>query len=174
MTEEISYALLDLKARQETGEPQPCPRCGRDSMKPDLHTNALSRHADGIYICDDCGSAEAMLDFMHSPLPLECWAAFREEISPVDFKAVPGKEALKIIRAEHIPHLINIFKEWCAGDLHLRDLRVKALKDCPGLKQVWSSPFQALYEVADGEIIVRFKQNEETVEVAVDHLPSSK
>ena len=38
--------LLDLKARQQAGEHMPCPRCGKDAMKPDLHTNALSRHAD--------------------------------------------------------------------------------------------------------------------------------
>ena len=74
MSKNIQEALLDLKARQEAGEKMLCPRCGRDTMKPDLHTHALSRHADGIYVCDDCGTAEAMLDFMRNPLPLECWA----------------------------------------------------------------------------------------------------
>ena len=48
MTEEIRKALLDLRARQESGEHMPWPRCGRDTMKPQLHTNALSRHAEGI------------------------------------------------------------------------------------------------------------------------------
>ena len=97
MSKNIQEALLDLKARQEAGEKMPCPRCGRDTMKPDLHTNALSRHADGIYVCDDCGTAEAMLDFMRNPLPLECWAQFREGEATADFKAVPGEEALKTI-----------------------------------------------------------------------------
>ena len=60
-------------------------------------TNALSRHADGIYVCDDCGSAEAMLDFMRNPLPLACWAQSREGEATADFKAVPGEEALKTI-----------------------------------------------------------------------------
>ena len=100
MSKNIQEALLDLKARQEAGEKMPCPRCGRDTMKPDLHTNALSRHADGIYVCDDCGTAEAMLDFMRNPLPLECWAQFREGEATADFKAVPGEEALKTIKAE--------------------------------------------------------------------------
>ena len=54
MTERIEKALADLKARQHAGEWMPCPRCGRDTMKPNLHTNALSRHADGIYVCDEC------------------------------------------------------------------------------------------------------------------------
>ena len=51
MTEDIRKALLDLRARQESGEHMPCPRCGRDTMLPRLYTNALSRHADGIFVC---------------------------------------------------------------------------------------------------------------------------
>ena len=54
MNEELKRALLNLRARQEAGEHMSCPRCGRDTMKPKLHTNALSRHAEGIYICDEC------------------------------------------------------------------------------------------------------------------------
>ena len=48
--------LLDLKAWQQASEHMLCPRCGKDTMKPDLHTNALSRHAD-LYVCDKCGTA---------------------------------------------------------------------------------------------------------------------
>ena len=91
MTEAMKQALLDLRARQEADEPMPCPRCGRDSMKTVLVTNALSRYAEQVYICDDCGSAEAMLDFMNSPLPLECWAVFRSDAMREDFKDTPGK-----------------------------------------------------------------------------------
>ena len=112
MSKDIQEALLDLRARQEAGERMPCPRCGRDTMKPALVTNALSRHADGVYVCDDCGTAEAMLDFMQNPLPLECWAFLREEQGGVDFKAVPGEEAMKTIKAEHIPRLIRVFQKW--------------------------------------------------------------
>ena len=54
MTDRIGKALGDLKARQEAGEHMLCPRCGRDTMKENIHTNALSRHAD-IYLCDACG-----------------------------------------------------------------------------------------------------------------------
>ena len=173
MSKNIQEALLDLKARQEAGEQMPCPRCGRDTMKPVLVTNALSRHADGVFICDDCGSAEAMLDFMRNPLPLECWALFREGKGTVDFKAVPGEEAMKTIKAEHVPRLIRIFKAWKEGT-DFKDLRTQALKDCPGLTQIWEEPFQALYEVADGEIVVRFHQRDDAVEIAADLLESTK
>jgi len=158
MSKSIQEALLDLKARQEAGEKMPCPRCGRDTMKPDLHTNALSRHADGIYVCDDCGTAEAMLDFMRNPLPLECWAQFREGEATADFKALLGEEALKTIKAEHVPRLIRIFQQWKAGT-DFKALRITAMKECPGLTQIWEEPFQALYTVADGEIVIRFREN---------------
>ena len=70
--------LLDLKARQEAGEHLPCPRCGRDTMKPALYSNALSR-AFNIMICDDCGLEEGILAFTGSPIPIEAWAFMREE-----------------------------------------------------------------------------------------------
>ena len=98
MLDECAKRLLKLKAAQEERTYTLCPRCGRSTMKPALVTNALSRHADGIYVCDDCGSAEAMLDFMQNPLPIECWAVFRESPPATDFGAVPGDEALKPFR----------------------------------------------------------------------------
>ena len=173
MSKNIQEALLDLKARQEAGEKMPCPRCGRDTMKPDLHTNALSRHADGIYVCDDCGTAEAMLDFMRNPLPLECWALFREDTATADFEAVPGAEAMKTIKAEHVPRLIRIFQQWKAGT-DFKALRIAAMKECPGLTQIWEEPFQALYTVADGEIVIRFRANGDAVEIAADLLKKAE
>ena len=55
MSTPMEMILLDLKARQQAGEHMPCPRCGKDTMKPDLHTNALSRPAP-LFICDQCGT----------------------------------------------------------------------------------------------------------------------
>ena len=42
MNIDLKAKLLDLKARQEAGEHMMCPRCGKDTMKPELHTNAMS------------------------------------------------------------------------------------------------------------------------------------
>ncbi len=53
MTLETQKRLLDFKARQEAGEHLSCPRCGKDAMKPELYTNALSRVFD-IMVCDAC------------------------------------------------------------------------------------------------------------------------
>ena len=114
-----------------------------------------------------------MLDFMRNPLPLECWALFRDGEDTADFKAVPGEEAMKTIKAEHVPRLIRVFKAWKEGT-DFKDLRPQALKDCPGLTQIWEEPFQALYEVADGEIVVRFRQRDDAVEIAADLLKKAK
>ena len=174
MSKNIQEALLDLKARQEAGEHMNCPRCGRDTLKPALVTNALSRHADGIFVCDDCGTTEAMLDFMQNPLPLECWALFREDVPATDFKALPGEEAMQTIKAEHVPRLIHIFQKWKAGDVDFKALRSEAIKECPGLTQIWEQPFQALYQVADGEIVVRFRDTDNAAQIAADLLTKGK
>ena len=72
MTGHSQRILDDLKARQRAGERMACPRCGMDVMKTPVHTNALSRAAD-IYICDACGSTEAMLAYMQQPSSLSVW-----------------------------------------------------------------------------------------------------
>ena len=79
--DEIARWLLDLKARQDAGEQMLCPRCGRNILKAPLTHNALSRHAD-LYVCDECGMTEAMLDMMRNPLPLEQWAVFQDTPPP--------------------------------------------------------------------------------------------
>ena len=96
MTERMERKLLDLKARQQDGEHMPCPRCGKDRMKEPVHTNALSRVAD-VYVCDDCGTAEAMLAFMKQQYPLTCWAAFQPQRPPADFKARPAHEVMETV-----------------------------------------------------------------------------
>ena len=46
MNERMQRILADLKARQDAGEHMACLRCGCDTMKPAVYTNALSRQAD--------------------------------------------------------------------------------------------------------------------------------
>lgn len=72
--EEFSAMLTILDfARTQIDGTHYCPRCGRMSVKNRLHTNALSRHAS-VYICDTCGTDEAVRDWTHNPLPLKDWA----------------------------------------------------------------------------------------------------
>lgn len=44
-----------------------CPRCGEKTLHPEMVRNSLSRKDNETYICDDCGTAEAleeMQDFL--------------------------------------------------------------------------------------------------------------
>ena len=176
MNEHIRNALADLRARQAAGEWMPCPRCGRDTMKAKLHTNALSRHADGIHICEECGSAEAVLDFMGSPLPIALWAMFRVSRPESDLKALPGAEVWKRIAVEHGSILIDLYKRW-TGEKPGADFtpyRWEAFERCPGLTQIWKQPFQAKYDVADGELILRLRHTDEGVEIVADLLEHEK
>lgn len=69
----IQERMTQIKVAQEAGDFTHCPRCGENSMKPRLHTNALSRQYD-IMICDLCGLDEAKMAFMGAPMPLAHWA----------------------------------------------------------------------------------------------------
>jgi predicted RNA-binding Zn-ribbon protein involved in translation (DUF1610 family) len=78
-------ALLELKARQRSGELITCPRCGRETMNPVLYHNALSRVADA-YVCPTCGNAEAMEWMVGVIEPLAHWACFAKD-APGDLGA---------------------------------------------------------------------------------------
>lgn len=75
---DVTDRLEFLAGRQRIndGRTQNCPRCGQPSIKPRLHTNALSRYAK-IYICDLCGNREGALAMQGRRLPFSEWAAAR-------------------------------------------------------------------------------------------------
>ena len=69
--------LNEIKKQQEQGIVGVCPRCGQNTMDPEIHRNALSRYED-IHICNSCGSEEAYLDFLDNPpLPITEWACYK-------------------------------------------------------------------------------------------------
>jgi len=175
MSESLEKALLDLKARQLAGEHMACPRCGKDSMNPGIHRNAASRHAD-IYVCDDCGTAEALLDMMRSPLPLAQWACFTADRPHADFGALPGAVVLEHLQKEQIPYLIRLFERWQDAQAHgdFEACRLAAYRDCEGLTALWSQPFQAAYKVADGQLLIRFRATENGTDVAHDLIPEPR
>lgn len=170
MTERQKAMLLDLKARQDNGEKMPCPRCGRNTMKPAIHTNALSRHAD-IYVCDECGTAEALLKFMSNPMPIKDWACFAPVQSPSDFKTLPVDKVWERVQKEHLSTLRSLYERWQEKKAYedFEDYRAEAFQNCPGLTQLWPSPFRAEYEAADRKLVLRFRMTDDSVEVAADH-----
>ena len=169
MTDRIRKALGDLKARQDAGEHMPCPRCGRDRMKKNIHTNALSRHAD-IYICDACGTEEALLKFMSNPLPVAEWACFRPIQPSSDFKTLSAEAIWERVQETQIPFLMNLYNRWQEEHEYedFNDYRADAFESCPGLTALWAQPFRAEYAAADGTLVLRFRLTDEGIEIAAD------
>ncbi|MEA5013468.1 MAG: hypothetical protein VB099_02800 [Candidatus Limiplasma sp.] len=175
MSDTLKQVLLDLKARQLAGEHMPCPRCGLNTMKPKIHENATSRQAD-LYVCDDCGTSEALLDMMRRPLPLTHWSCFKAEQPRADFKALPGEAAWQHLQKTQVPYLSRLFEQWQTEKANEEfDLyRLAAYRDCEGLTALWSQPFQAAYQVADGQLLVRFRAGVNGTEVAYDLIPEPR
>ncbi len=168
MNERIQKRLVDLKASQLAGGHLPCPRCGRKTMKDMIHTNALSRHVD-IYICDQCGTDEAMLDFMRNPLPIEDWACVQKQIDGYLPETI--EEHIDIITHEHIPFLTSLYQRWLDEQGHedFREYRNAARKHCPGLTELWTEPFQAEYTAKDGSrALVRFRVKDSEIQYVID------
>lgn len=70
--EEAKVKIEKLKKMQLDGRYCSCPRCGINLMDEKPTRNALSRHAD-IYICDTCGTQEAVLVYTKKSIPLTEW-----------------------------------------------------------------------------------------------------
>ena len=156
MTDAIRQRPQDLKAAQDANTPMRCPRCGADTMKHPIHTNALSRHQD-LYVCDGCGTAEALLDFMGQTYPLYQWSAFEPKRPPADFRTRPAMEVLAVVIQEHIEPLNRLYR-LCRDDSdnamwHRND----AFESCAGLTELILEPFHAKYSCADGSVLVQFR-----------------
>lgn len=156
MNERTRKRLLDLKARQDAGEHMPCPRCGMDTMKPALHTNALSRVAD-IMICDACGTAESLLAQMGQTHALTSWAAFRPVPPPSDFKALPATEVLAKVVHGQAKELVRIYELCQQHPEDAEDYRNEAFETCPGLTELWTQPFQAKFQAVNGAVLIRLR-----------------
>ena len=169
MQNDFKAILLDLKARQESGQHMTCPRCGRDTMKEPIHTNALSRSAD-LYVCDECGTCEALLAFMKNPMQLEDWACFKPKCPPSDLETLALNQAIQQLDEIQIPYLSELFARWL-DDKTCTDFeayRREATENCPGIQELWPDPFRAIFFSRHFRIHVRFKRVNDRVEVAID------
>ena len=158
MTPNLPMMLLRLRAQQRDSGEQVCPRCGRAILKPDLYTNALSRYAEGIYICDSCGIAEALLDYLHKPMHLLDWDAFRPKAPEGDYTTVCYDNALLEVEKEQLPFLLNLYERWLnePEGADPKPYEHEAIETCKGLKSICFSPFAVRYQTADGTLVIDF------------------
>ena len=131
--------------------------------------NALSRHAD-VYICDACGTEEALLKFMSNPLPMHEWAYLRPTPIPSDFKTLTAEAIWKRVQDTQVPFLMNLYECWREEHEYedFNDYRATAFESCPGLTALWERPFRAEYAADNGKLVLRFRLTNEGIEVAAD------
>lgn len=170
MPKTILERLQRFAMSQSCREHTLCPRCGKDAMKPALHSNALSRYAD-ILICDRCGMDEAKMAYMGAPMPLAHWACLNPPRD--DLKDTPKDEALHRIEQEHIPYLKELFHRWMTQHTGVdwEAQRLDAYDMCPGLTTLWFEPFVAKYTVAEGVLTISFRMRDGTVQYVADLIP---
>lgn len=74
MSENEARALIESFSQKQQGGHFACPRCGHMRMNAEgITRNALSRRAT-VYICDTCGTVEALEDMTGRIKPLAEWA----------------------------------------------------------------------------------------------------
>ena len=76
VTDNVEDYIQHLSEEQQSKYNPVCPRCGISRMKPRLSTNALSRRAD-IYVCDFCGTDEALRDALGYKDDVKDWYAIK-------------------------------------------------------------------------------------------------
>lgn len=157
MNEKMIRRLLDLKAAQVHGEYTLCPRCGRDTMNPELSRNALSRQAD-IMVCERCGYDEAMQAFMHCPDTVYRWKALQPERLPGDYSMLSGEQAWDVIKQEQIKIILKLFRRFESGE-GAEEVRFDAFENCKGLLDIWTEPFQLKYKTRNGALLIQVRKN---------------
>ena len=87
LLDEVFATYRDVQdAAAEMAQVLPCPRCGKQTMKMRLHSNALSRQVPGITICDRCGTEEALEDAVHQPMDVRKWALIETYMKGANLK----------------------------------------------------------------------------------------
>ncbi len=72
----LAQSQIEKFASMQRGDRYPCPRCGADAMADDPIRNALSRQAN-IYVCDACGTDEAIRAYTGNEIPLTEWKVYQ-------------------------------------------------------------------------------------------------
>lgn len=73
----VDEKIFKIHKEQEDGVQMKCPRCFENELNSDLYMNALSRRVN-LYICSECGTAEAIANYFGFDDNVGDWAAFKE------------------------------------------------------------------------------------------------
>lgn len=106
MNENDARALIERFAKKQRDRHFACPRCGKMTMDAECVTrNALSRRTE-IYVCDACGTQEAIEDMMDSQIPLTAWAIVA---APENWRM--KEEAITVSREDELMFYMECWRE---------------------------------------------------------------
>ena len=113
---------------------------------------------------------------MNSPLPIEEWSVFNDRSHRDDFKDIRGEHAWEQIQKEQTRILEELYVRWLSekAGADFKPYRKEALHRCPGLSFMMERPFSAVYKVAEGELVLRFKSTAKGVKISKDILRFAK
>ena len=112
---------------------------------------------ENIYICDECGTAEALLDFMNQKLPVSLWAVCKPLRIPSGFGSMTAEDVRDTVVREQIPTLARIYRQCLDDPDNAEDFRAEAFETCPGLTELWLQPFTVRYDSHDAPVMIRFR-----------------
>jgi rubredoxin len=80
----IIEAFSDFQKEENPHYCAVCPRCGVERMTAGITQNAVSRHIN-CYVCDECGTDEAVRVYENNIMPLSDWWIAKGIIGDIPF-----------------------------------------------------------------------------------------
>lgn len=71
--------------------------------------------------------------------------------------ALSAAEVLQRVLKEQVNTLIHLYRMCRDDPENGGEYRSEAFESCPGLTELWTQPFYAKYQAADGAVILMFK-----------------
>lgn len=152
MDDRMCEAIARMIEKQKRHELTTCPRCGKDTMLPDLEANPISRYVD-VHICPECELSEADLDVMNSPRPLPWWDALPPYIPKGNFLNMDVRDAERFIRRTQGPRICELYKRLQQGD-DPDEVQTDAWESLVGLHSIYLQPFKLVYECKDERVVI--------------------
>lgn len=165
LNQKISSMMTDLRDRQAAGERMRCPRCGRDSMLPDLEANSKCA-VPGVWICNLCReNIDELLIEKNVNTDEEYgyyfWEMFKERRPASDFEFRAVSDVLEEVEREQLDSILELYKAWRdSGQTNIDELEVKtvAFLTLKGLDYVSMGPYFTLkYAAANGNVFVKVR-----------------
>ena len=121
-------------------------------------------------VCSSCGMDEALLDMKRSPKPFSEWSCFADSKAPV---LLPASELISRVMTEQLNFLSTLYERWL-DEREYEDFAAyqdAAKHRCPGLTELRSNPFTAVYQVQEGSLTVEFASDSEGINVTAKVIP---